>query len=93
MMHVEKCFIPLGPRVVLYSRVWGVHSNPTPPPGALIPSRICLGKLPLNLVIERGISLSEGLSPVFPVHVVLHQPPPPPIPLKEDVTNVGSSQL
>lgn len=32
--------------------VWGVHPNPTPPPRALIPSRICLGKLPLNVVIE-----------------------------------------
>lgn len=54
MMHVEKCFIPLGPHIVLVfqSVCGGVHPNLTPPPRALIPGRICLGKLPLNVVIE-----------------------------------------
>lgn len=33
-------------------RACGVHPNPTPPPRALIPSRICLGEFPLNVVIE-----------------------------------------
>lgn len=73
MMHVEKCFIPLGSRGIFQSV--GVHPDPTPL-GSHSQQDLSW-KASTKLGYRGGVSLSEGLSPVSLVPVALHQAPSP----------------
>lgn len=73
MMHVKKCFIPLGSPGVFQS----VEVHPDPTPLGSHSQQDLSWEASTELAHRGGISLSEGLSPVSPVPVALHQAPSP----------------